>query len=75
MLPMWIFSGVFFSSSRFPDAVQPLIQALPLTAVIDALRATMLRGAGVGEVLPELAVISAWLVVSFVLAVRLFRWR
>jgi ABC-type multidrug transport system permease subunit len=75
MLPMWIFSGVFFSSSRFPDAVQPLIQALPLTAVIDALRATMLRGAGVREVLPELAVISAWLVVSFVLAVRLFRWR
>ena len=75
MLPMWIFSGVFFSSSRFPDAVQPLIQALPLTAVIDALRATMLRGAGVTEVLPELAVISAWLVVSFVLAVRLFRWR
>jgi ABC-2 type transport system permease protein len=75
MLPMWIFSGVFFSSSRFPDAVQPLIQALPLTAVIDALRATMLRGAGVSEVLPELAVISAWLVVSFVLAVRLFRWR
>jgi ABC-2 type transport system permease protein len=75
MLPMWIFSGVFFSSSRFPDAVQPLIQALPLTAVIDALRATMLRGAGMREVLPELAVISAWLVVSFVLAVRLFRWR
>ena len=75
MLPMWIFSGVFFSSARFPDAVQPLIQALPLTAVIDALRATMLRGEGVGEVLPQLAVISAWLVVSFALAVRLFRWR
>lgn len=75
MLPMWIFSGVFFSSSRFPDGVQPLIQALPLTAVIDALRATMLRGAGIDQVLPELAVIAAWLVISFVLAVRLFRWR
>ena len=75
MLPMWIFSGVFFSSARFPDAVQPVIQALPLTAVIDALRATMLRGAGVGELLPELAVISGWLVISFLLAVRLFRWR
>jgi ABC-2 type transport system permease protein len=75
MLPMWIFSGVFFSSSRFPDAVQPLIHALPLTAVIDALRATMLRGAGPAELLPELAVIAAWLVASFVLAVRLFRWR
>jgi ABC-type multidrug transport system permease subunit len=75
MLPMWIFSGVFFSSSRFPDAVQPLIKALPLTAVNDALRATMLRGAGLDQVLPELAVITAWLVVSFALAVRLFRWR
>lgn len=75
MLPMWIFSGVFFSSSRFPDAVQPLIKALPLTAVNDALRATMLRGAGLDQVLPELAVIMAWLVLSFALAVRLFRWR
>jgi ABC-type multidrug transport system permease subunit len=75
MLPMWIFSGVFFSSSRFPDAVQPLIRALPLTAVIDALRATMLRGAGPYEIWPELAVITLWLIVSFVLAVRLFRWR
>jgi ABC-2 type transport system permease protein len=75
MLPMWIFSGVFFSSSRFPDAVQPLIKALPLTAVNDALRATMLRGAGLSQLVPELAVIAAWLVMSFALAVRLFRWR
>jgi ABC-2 type transport system permease protein len=75
MLPMWIFSGVFFSSARFPDAVQPAIRALPLTAVIDALRATMLRGAGPTQLLPELAVILAWLVVSFALAVRIFRWR
>ena len=75
MLPIWIFSGVFFSSARFPDAVQPLIKALPLTAVNDALRATMLRGAGLGQVFPELAVITAWLVLSFALAVRLFRWR
>jgi ABC-2 type transport system permease protein len=75
MLPMWIFSGVFFSSSRFPDAAQPFVQALPLTAVIDALRATMLRGAGLVQVLPELLVIGAWLVVGFTLAVRFFRWR
>ena len=75
MLPMWIFSGVFFSSSRFPDAVQPLIRLLPLTAVNDALRATMLRGDGPAQLLPELAVIGGWLVVSFALAVRIFRWR
>ncbi|MGH7579396.1 MAG: ABC transporter permease [Gemmatimonadales bacterium] len=75
MLPMWIFSGVFFSASRFPDALQPFIQALPLTAVNDALRATLLEGAGWGRLAPELGIIAAWLVVSFALAARLFRWR
>jgi ABC-2 type transport system permease protein len=75
MLPMWIFSGVFFSSSRFPEAIQPVIHALPLTAVIDALRANILRGAGLATVVPELGIIVAWMVVSFVLALRLFRWR
>ncbi|MEP7226971.1 MAG: ABC transporter permease [Gemmatimonadales bacterium] len=75
MLPMWIFSGVFFSASRFPDSIQPFIQALPLTAVVDALRANILRGAGWGTVAPELAIILAWLGVSFLLALRLFRWR
>jgi ABC-2 type transport system permease protein len=75
MLPMWIFSGVFFSSARFPDALQPFIQALPLTAVNDALRASMLEGAGLARLAPELAIVAAWLVASFLLAVRLFRWR
>ncbi len=75
MLPMWIFSGVFFSSTRFPDAMQPLIQALPLTAVVDALRATMIEGAGPARLGPELAIIAGWLVASFLLALRLFRWR
>jgi ABC-2 type transport system permease protein len=75
MLPMWIFSGVFFSAARFPDAIQPFIHALPLTAVIDALRANILRGAGWHTVAPELAVILAWMVGSFLLALKLFRWR
>ena len=75
MLPMWIFSGVFFSASRFPQAIQPLIQALPLTAVINALRANVLRGAGLPAVASELAIILAWMVVSFALALKLFRWR
>jgi ABC-2 type transport system permease protein len=75
MLPMWIFSGVFFSASRFPDALQPFIQALPLTAVNDALRASMLEGVGWQRLAPEIGIIAGWLVVSFALAVRLFRWR
>jgi ABC-2 type transport system permease protein len=75
MLPMWIFSGVFFSASRFPEVIQPLIQALPLTAVIDALRANILRGAGWQTVASELGIIAVWLVASFFLALKLFRWR
>jgi len=75
MLPMWVFSGVFFSSANFPRAAQPFIQALPLTAVNDALRANMLQGAPWTTVGSEIAIIAGWLVVSFTLALRLFRWR
>lgn len=75
MLPMWIFSGVFFASSNFPSVFQPIIQALPLTAVNDALRANMLEGASLPAVSGELGIITAWLVVSFFAALKLFRWR
>jgi ABC-type multidrug transport system permease subunit len=75
MLPMWVFSGVFFAASNFPAAFQPFIQALPLTAVIDALRANMLQGAGWGELAPELAIIGAWMMATFGVALRVFRWR
>lgn len=75
MMPMWIFSGVFFSTSNFPDVVQPLIRILPLTAVNDALRLNMLEGASLVGVSSQLLVITAWLVISFVAALRLFRWR
>ena len=61
MLPMWLLSGIFFSTSRFPDLMQPLIQALPLTAVNDALRAVMLDGASLAAVGGELAIAAVWL--------------
>ena len=57
-VPMWILSGVFFSAQRFPDAVQPFISALPLTALIDALRAHMLQGAGLVQLAPQLGVLD-----------------
>ncbi len=75
MVPMWVFSGIFFSSTRFPAVTQPLIQALPLTAVNNALRANMLEGASLGQIAPELAIIGAWLVLCFAVAVKLFRWQ
>lgn len=75
MLPMWVFSGVFFASSNFPAAMQPFIKALPLTATNDALRANMLQGAGAAALAPQAGVMMLWLVVCFVLALRLFRWK
>jgi len=74
MMPMWLGSGIFFSYERFPDAVQPVLRLLPLTALVDALRATMLEGAGLAAVLPEVAILGAWLVVPFAVALRIFRW-
>jgi ABC-2 type transport system permease protein len=75
MLPMFVLSGVFFSASRYPDAMQPFIQALPLTALNDALRAVYNDGAGVAAYAGELGVLGVWMVVCFGLAVRWFRWQ
>jgi len=75
MVPMWIFSGIFFSTDRFPAAAQPLVQALPLTALNDALRGVMLDGASVAALLPELGLLVAWGAVSFVVALKIFRWQ
>ena len=74
MMPMWIFSGVFFSYERFPAVALPFIKALPLTALNDALRATILQGAPFISQLPRLLILLAWGAISFVLALRWFRW-
>ena len=75
MVPMWACSGIFFSTERFPAAAQPFVQALPLTALNDALRAVMLDGAGLATLAPELGILALWGAVSFALALRLFRWQ
>ena len=75
MLPMWVLSGVFFSSENFPRVVQPFIKALPLTATNDALRASMLRGVPLHALWPEFAILLAWMVICFTVALRIFRWR
>lgn len=75
MLPMWVLSGVFFSADRFPDAVQPLIRALPLTAVNDALRMNMLQGASLFAVAGQMTVLAIWMVLAFTVALKIFRWK
>jgi ABC-2 type transport system permease protein len=74
MMPMWIFSGVFFSYERFPAVIHPLIKALPLTALNDALRASILEGAPLLQQWPRLLVLGLWGGISFVLALKWFRW-
>jgi ABC-type multidrug transport system permease subunit len=75
MLPMWILSGVFFSSARFPAVIQPLVRALPLTAAIDALRGNMLQGENLGQMWVPVAILLAWMVAAFAVSLRIFRWR
>jgi ABC-2 type transport system permease protein len=74
MLPMWILSGIFFSSDRFPAAAQPLIKTLPLTPLINSLRAIILEGSSLMQLWPQAAILAAWSAVTFVLALRWFRW-
>jgi ABC-2 type transport system permease protein len=75
MLPMWILSGTFFSYARFPDAMIPFVKALPLTALNDALRAVMIDGTALTALGAPLAVVAGWGAVSFVVALKIFRWR
>jgi len=74
MLPMWLCSGIFFSSERFPQFMQPLIQALPLTQLINALRAVILEGQSLFSQAVPAGILLIWGVVSFALALKWFRW-
>ncbi len=74
MMPMWIFSGVFFSYERFPAITQPFIKLLPLTALNDALRASILEGASLAAQSGRLLILVVWGGASFALALRWFRW-
>lgn len=75
MLPMWLLGGSFFNYERFPEVAQPVIRALPLTALNDALRHVMNDGLGLGGVMPQLAILGAWGLVGFLISLRFFRWQ
>jgi ABC transporter DrrB family efflux protein len=75
MLPMWVLSGVFFASTNFPDAMQPFIRILPLTALNDALRAVINEGQSLAAIVPQVATLALWGSISFVLSLKLFRWQ
>ena len=75
MMPMFIASGVFFSTSNFPDGMQPVLRALPLTALNDSLRAVASDGASARGVARPIFVLAAWGIASYAGALKLFRWR
>jgi len=74
-MPMFLLSGVFFPAERFPDVLQPVIRALPLTALNDALRGIMINGAGIAGIARPMLIVCAWGLVSFLVSLKLFRWR
>jgi ABC-type multidrug transport system permease subunit len=75
MLPMFVTSGVFFASTNFPVVIQPVIRALPLTAMCDGLRAVMIDGGGVSTTVPYLGILVLWMIPAFFFGLRFFRWR
>jgi ABC-2 type transport system permease protein len=75
LVPMWLFSGVFFSYERFPKMMQPAIKALPLTAANEALRAVMLEGEKLTNLALPLVILAVWGVASFAVALKIFRWQ
>jgi ABC-2 type transport system permease protein len=75
MLPMWMLSGIFFSSERFPAMVQPAIKILPLTPLIASLRSVMLEGASLFSQAGPIAIMAGWGIVSFAVALKIFRWQ
>lgn len=73
-MPMMGLSGVFFSASHFPGWMQPMLKALPLTPLNDGIRAIMIEGAPISRLGPEIAILGIWGALSFVVALRMFRW-
>jgi ABC-type multidrug transport system permease subunit len=72
--PMLLLSGVWFSMEGVSPAAQAISKLLPLTYVVDAARRVMVDGAGVVQVLPEIAVLLVTSLLLLSLAARLFRW-
>lgn len=73
-LPMMFLSGVFFPRDAMPDFLANITQFMPLTYVNQALRAVVNDGAGLTKLGPELLGMGVWAIITFVLAVRLFKW-
>jgi ABC-2 type transport system permease protein len=73
-IPMMFFSGTFFPTSSLPSFLPELVQVLPLTPMLDAMRGVAIDGQALWQVWRELAMLAGWLVVSSLAAIRLFKF-
>lgn len=73
-LPMMFLSGVFFPTDTLPEIVQSVVAYLPLTPLIEALREVSLEGGSITDTVPQLLMLGVWVLVSFAIASRLFRF-
>jgi ABC-2 type transport system permease protein len=73
-IPMMFLSGVFFPTDTLPQIMQTVVRFLPLTPLIEALRKVSLEGLSIADTGPQLAMLGAWVVVSFALAAANFRF-
>lgn len=74
-LPQIFLAGVFFSIDSMPELLQPPAKILPLTFVASSVREVIVNGLSLVEQIPTLIGLAAWLALSLVLAIRLFRWK
>lgn len=72
--PMMFLSGIFFPVNVMPGFLQPIVKAIPLTYLGDALRQVMTGAAPLYSLNTDIIIMLAWLVVSVAAAVRFFQW-
>lgn len=74
VFPMMFLSGTFFPRFLMPEWLQNISAFLPLTPVIDGIRLIATEGKHFIDILPQIGLIGAWLVVIYFIAFRVFRW-
>jgi len=74
VFPMMFLSGTFFPRFLMPEWLQTVSSFLPLTPIIDGIRLITTEGRHFIDILPQLGLIGAWIIVIYVIAFRVFRW-
>ncbi|WP_316796727.1 ABC transporter permease [Pedobacter agri] len=73
-LPQFLLSGTFFSIEAFPNWLQPISRALPLTYLNDAMRRVAFEGSDLWDVKFQIMILLIWGIVIYAIAVKVFKW-